>query len=617
MDLKKLKKDLQSEDVTKRHSAAIALANGDERAIYLLFKALYDKSPAVQDAAMYSLIHIGGEMVAYMCLPLLRQGVTQKNLAVMIMGELGDVCEGFLYDMLDDCDKDIRIFALGLLGNLKTIVDTKKIVALLEDDNPNVRVQVVKTIGKLDIKDSHIYLERALEDNEEWVSFAALEALSKTHAVSAVKAISEIAEKGSNVLRYQAMETLGEMPSKESKDAVVSFMEGFTEEGDTFIRSMAVKSLIKLGVEPHMSFISGDLMEMLDNGSLDDKLLAIKGIKELSYKSALANMVDLAGSLDLTYPENEEIYSFIIEAIGEVGDCESFVEILNHNNWLKFRGKTLLIELIGLFNCVKGVDSLITMLNDPVRDIRRSTARSLGKLAHRKSIPHLINTLNDDECHVKRQVAYALRMLKADEAFTPLINLISVEKCSDVLEEAVRALIAIDKDRFLNDVNNYREDIREIVANINDDIDVILKLVDDDSENVRISAISRLGTLDDPRAEGFLIEVFNNPRSELRTVALVGLMKIGRFSEVFLTALHDTNMWVRYYAVKAIWETGGEDFIGHIVEALKDPEPSVVLGAIEALISSGSAIVYNALSCLKEHENELVRCRVKEVLELL
>ena len=53
---------LQDRDPSERRNAAEGLAEADERAIYPLIRLLRDESTGVQDAAMRSLIAIGGEV---------------------------------------------------------------------------------------------------------------------------------------------------------------------------------------------------------------------------------------------------------------------------------------------------------------------------------------------------------------------------------------------------------------------------------------------------------------------------------------------------------------------------------------------------------------------------
>ena len=105
-------KNLSSPDVSKRRAAAESLADGDERAIYPLIQALRDTHPGVQDAATRSLIAIGGEVTAWMVLPLLREEAFFRNTAMVILKEIGAVALHHLPPLLRDKDDDVRKFAI-------------------------------------------------------------------------------------------------------------------------------------------------------------------------------------------------------------------------------------------------------------------------------------------------------------------------------------------------------------------------------------------------------------------------------------------------------------------------------------------------------------------------
>lgn len=98
--LSKLIKDLEGPEPSKRRTVAESFADGDERAIYPLIKALGDENPGVQDAAMRSLITIRGEVTAYMVVPLLRNKPLLRNTAVMILNEIGAPVIPLLYPLL-------------------------------------------------------------------------------------------------------------------------------------------------------------------------------------------------------------------------------------------------------------------------------------------------------------------------------------------------------------------------------------------------------------------------------------------------------------------------------------------------------------------------------------
>jgi len=116
--LKTLIRDLSHADPSKRYAAAEGLTCSDERALYPLIKALRDENAGVQDAAMRSLISLGGEVTAYMVIPLLRDLPYLRNTALIILKAIGTASIPLLRPLLSDKDDDVRKFAIDLISDI-------------------------------------------------------------------------------------------------------------------------------------------------------------------------------------------------------------------------------------------------------------------------------------------------------------------------------------------------------------------------------------------------------------------------------------------------------------------------------------------------------------------
>ncbi|KJU83265.1 PBS lyase HEAT domain-containing protein [Candidatus Magnetobacterium bavaricum] len=600
-------------DASDRRAAATMLSEGDERAIYPLIRALSDTNAAVLDAAMQSLIKIGGEVVAYMTIPVLRKGPAQRNAALVILKELGKVTVPMLYNLLQDKDNDIRKFALDLMGDIITDVDADKVVPLLRDFNPNVRAAACRALGLLGDRRTVEHLEPALCDTQEWVVFAALEAIGRMRAEEAVDSISRLFRSNSNVIRYAALETLGKIPSKESKDALIYCIQNL----DSFNRAVAVKSLVNLGIEPDMGYIADELINMLNTDGWEEKLTAIKGLKVLKEKRVILPLIELAGSLDTSYPEEDERYRVVIDAIVEIADCDSLISILREHVSLRFRAKALLVELLGRLKCKAAMKELIDLLRGPFRDIRRGAARALVTVADEHCVEALIEALKDDDCHMKLQVVYALRKIGNIRAYEPIANLLRTEKCDDVIEESVQALLLLDSEEFLKNIEGYPYNIKTYVARYGKDIQLIMRLSHDNNETVKVTALARLSSFKSKEAQQRLEEGLNDPSAQIRKVAVMGLGQLDGYSEALLRAMHDIDMWVRFYAIKAIANNRAQEHLADLIAALRDTEPLVVLGAIEALVKLGSIDAYNALLPVRDHSNASIRMKAEEAIQSL
>jgi len=83
-NIKKIIDKLHAKDPSVRRKAAEDLADEIERGIYPLIKALSDENTGVQDAACGRSLLYGGEIVAYMALPLLRENSYLRNTGLII-----------------------------------------------------------------------------------------------------------------------------------------------------------------------------------------------------------------------------------------------------------------------------------------------------------------------------------------------------------------------------------------------------------------------------------------------------------------------------------------------------------------------------------------------------
>ncbi|WP_420265814.1 HEAT repeat domain-containing protein [Candidatus Magnetominusculus dajiuhuensis] len=622
----KLVLDISHPDISRRRQVASMLGETDERALYPLIKLLLDDSPAVVDAAMQSILNIGGEAAAYMLIPVLRKGPAQRNAALLILKDLGASTVPLLYDLLNDKDDDMRKFALDLLGDIAVTVEVDKILPTLKDPNANVRAAACRALGLLKTEGAVAHLEGALKD-EEWVAFSALEALGEIGNASAVAAIDNICKIGSSVLQFSAIETLGKIPSEHSKEAIIGCLNRSTAQDigggglSDVLKAAALKSLVSLGIGQDMGYLAPELLGMLNSGDWEEKMTAVKGLKMLRDNRAVEGLLDAAGSLDTSNIEAEEHYKKIEDALIETADCDTLLEILDSGR-LKNRGEALLVELLGRLKCTEAAARLIQLLRGSYRDIRRGAAKALVEIADESAVDPLIAALKDEDCHVKRQVVYALRKLGNKKAFRPILDLLDTEKCEDVIDEAVKALIGMESRKFLKNIDFYPKKLKQYIARYASDEEVLLRLALHEDEELRIAAMRRLSSLrpdeDISRAVAARLDTdLSDPNPEVRKTAIISLAKRGEFSDTMLNALNDMDVWVRVHTIKAVTAIGGYEHLDKLYAMLKDEELLVVMVTIDAMIEIGGPETYEKLAELRSHPDEYVRARIEEVIHRL
>lgn len=453
----KLMENLSHHDASKRRAAAEALSEGDERAIYPLIKALRDENFGVQDAAMRSLMAIKSEATAYMVLPLLREDSFLRNTAIIILKEMGTIAIPLLVVLLKDKDDDVRKFAIDLINDIQFCDYPDKLIEILKrDPNANVRAAAAQTLGVLQSIGAVPQLVNALKD-EEWVCFSALEALTHLKDTSSVEHIVTLLDSPAEAIRFAAIETLGNIGSVNAEKPLlehISRTEGF-EKRATII------SLIKIGAIPSAQDISNELIEMLKDGDWEEKVVAIKGLIMLKEMKAIYHMIDIAGSLDLSDPDNDEKLYLIKTAVQSFGCEDTLIDILTDPS-VKYKGKVAAIEIAGELKCNKAVPVLIDLLKSSYRDVRRSSIESLGQIDSDEAKEYLIEAIDDHDSHVRKSAVIALGKIGDMSSFEPLLKLLHSEKYNDVIDEAVQAVITINSTLFLSRINDFSTTIRQI-----------------------------------------------------------------------------------------------------------------------------------------------------------
>lgn len=440
----KLIEQLSHDDASIRRLAAEELALADERAIYPLIRALRDVSPGVQDASIRSLISIGGEVTAYMVTPLLREDTPfVRNAATVILRSLGQVSITFLYGLLNDKDEDIRKFAIDLLGEIRDGVDTERIIPLLKDQNPNVRASAAKALGMICQRECLPYLIEALDD-EEWVAFTAIEALGKIGDEMALDALSRILSSDSEPLRLAAIDAIGMIETNKAKNTLKEHFK----KTKGIEREVAIKSLLKLDTLPEGNDIPELVMRLFEEGEWDDRLLYLKGLTMLRYHEAIPLIIDVTGSIDPSMPYSEEIIEEVKSRLMEFGCSNSIIDVIKDPQF-RFRGKVIAIDVVGDLKCSRAVPFLIELLKTDLRDVRRASIKAIGNIEGEDARNTLIEAVDDYDGHVRKAAVMALGRIGAEEAFEPIFQLLQKETYKDVIEEAIKALLKINKEEFL------------------------------------------------------------------------------------------------------------------------------------------------------------------------
>ncbi|MCA9914900.1 MAG: HEAT repeat domain-containing protein, partial [Anaerolineae bacterium] len=186
---------LTNSDGFVRSYAATVLADiRDTRSITPLIAALDDPSDRVREQVIIALGSFGQDVLSPLMEVLndpseiIRDGVVSVLERLMLPESVAP-----LYSMLHDPSPQVQSHAVSALGWIGGTEAVDTLMSLLLDDTaPMVRIQVIATLGWLRERRTVEILIRCVKDEDEWVAYAAISALSEIGDDRAIPALQEI-----------------------------------------------------------------------------------------------------------------------------------------------------------------------------------------------------------------------------------------------------------------------------------------------------------------------------------------------------------------------------------------------------------------------------------------
>lgn len=158
---------LTSDDPDVRRLAADDMAaTRDLATVTALTTALQDTNKGVRDGAYRSLVSIGGPIVARALAHYIADhDIVTRNLASKLLMKIGQDAVAAILPFLQDEDKDVRKFAVDILGEIRNQKSVNQLLPLLRDEDPNVIVSTLEALGNIGSANSVGSICLAFEEN--------------------------------------------------------------------------------------------------------------------------------------------------------------------------------------------------------------------------------------------------------------------------------------------------------------------------------------------------------------------------------------------------------------------------------------------------------------------
>ena len=335
---------LTDSDADNRRIAAEELGSSNENAtITALIIALSDVSSGVRDAATRSLIAIGGPTVARgIAFHLADQDIVLRNLAAKILARLGDSSVEALFPFLRDTNKDVRKFAVDILGLIGTDQSLPQLLPLLKDVDENVRVATVEALGCIGGADAV-------------PSLCEMFTLDQSSRIYTADALRKIGDGRAGVVLLETFLGLLKSPGSDSLVLyAISEALGVVGGVDTYhnlrahvtdvqgqMRSIVLHSIIQIAERNRIPFefepsLREDLLQAFEENDETIKLSIVKGLSQFRDSEVTRALVQALGK-----SEELDFYLFL-ELASRPETFAMCVEVLEDPT-VKFRKEIILL----------------------------------------------------------------------------------------------------------------------------------------------------------------------------------------------------------------------------------------------------------------------------------
>ncbi|NVO00513.1 MAG: HEAT repeat domain-containing protein [Geobacteraceae bacterium] len=529
------------------HLRKILNCGGVEKLTSIL-NSSHDKE--VLNATIMLLGWYGEASIVTSFFPLLAdESLTEKVEAAIL--SLGSDAESLLQVALDNGNDSVKIVALRNLRYIGTSPKKGKLGAFLQSSNNELQLEALETVKTLPDEAYLCALHQLLLSESLTVASKAAEALGNYPFAAVKEPLAELAASDSPFKRARAALLLCQL----RKNVTGPILGILLDDTDSEVKKLALKAA---GIQKATTAVP-KLAEAVAHHDIAIKIAAVMAIAEFHTPMMVEEILALIGK--------DEAFDYAaFKALGLMNAKVAENVLVAHleKGGLSRRLEYVLLETLGIISAASASQTICSRYltaTDP--DIRRLAIETLGQLGDTNSIKAVESAITDRHWSVRVAVLHTLGKLGG---------------------------------------------IKEMP--------LLLQAINDPDNMVRKHAILALG---EPHFESAIPALVQQLADmEMSRYAFIALLKLGRQSLPWLHRhmLKNYSVDIRVRLIDLLGKIGDKRSVEPLMELLEDPSSQVRLAAIDSLASCFDGILLKKLTTVKKHDNdEEVRQRAELALK--
>ncbi len=465
--------------------------------------------------------------------------------AIESMDRIGaaDAIDTF-HDLLGPGERNVRISALYVLGDLADPASLERIRKLFDDPDAQVRRYTMSVLRKFDTGQVMSLLR------ESWPALSARARLDVVRTVGQLKdetaatLLREFSTDAPADLKIQIAGALGQVGGPEAVSMLREMYAGSTEK-------LQVQVIRSLGALKD----SGSVALLLDTLNGDDPRLrgvVIEALVQIGDTGALPDLIEL-----LTAEDSEpELRAALIGALGRFGDASVNPYLLEMLEQEGTDDQTRINLLLSLGNLPQpGLwKKLAPWLKDDNPQVANGAIYAISLLEDPEALDALYPLLQSDDMNLQISVLTLLAEMKATGSSTRVLALLDSDDTA-VKSTAIQVLGVLEDRSVLDRVRQELEEGTD--------------------PNVRVASVMTLGELKDTASASLLADLLENGDLDRKMASMEALGKMdGPVARKALRKQMDEGeFWIAYAARISLARLGDRQVLDGILEGLKNSNP--------------------------------------------
>ncbi|MDD2580430.1 MAG: HEAT repeat domain-containing protein [Desulfuromonadaceae bacterium] len=274
---------------------------------------------------------------------------------------------------------------------------------------------------------------------------------------------------------------------------IVPIIHQALADQDPGVKETAVTALAGFGNNPEYM---KDILNMLGTFGEDLDYAVIKSVGIVGYEKAGAVLMEELQNKQLS---NNLVYS-ILETLGKISykpATELVIKNFLHHQDPDIR--RVAVEALGSFCDQNSLERIEDVVHDPHWSVRKTALTALVKIAGPRETQLILDALHDNDFLVRKHAIITLGNLRDVKTISEIVKQLADKKlrefaCEAILNFGRSALPYLHQFMKRDDSIEIRESIIDLVGKIGDSISVgpLMELLEDPNSNIRLAAIDSL-----------------------------------------------------------------------------------------------------------------------------